>query len=263
MDSFTTASSVAYCASKGKTTYEYIKTVVVGSINHTSTNDGGYGNYTSVSTNLAAGSTYTVKLTPGFTGSSYAEDWTIYIDYNEDGTLNGTGETVLKVSSSRTGSATGTFTVPTTAKSGSTRMRIQLSYGSYSTNPCATITYGDVQDFTVNITGGTDPSSNQLITSTDKINLEGENSLSIIPNPVRSSANATAVYHLAKDGNTTLQVIDAQGRIVFTQDLGLQNAGQHNYLLYNIAGKLHAGYYLVVLKQGNDIAAKNRFIIGK
>ncbi len=263
LDSFTTASSVAYCASKGKTTYEYIKTVVIGSINHTSINDGGYGNYTSVSTNLTAGSSYTVKLTPGFTGTSYAEDWTIYIDYNEDGTLNGTGETVLKVSSSRTSSATGNFTVPATAKSGSTRMRIQLSYGSYSTNPCATITYGDVQDYTVNITGGTDPSSNPLITKTNESNIEVESSLSVIPNPVSGTTNATAVYHLAKDGNTALQIIDLAGRIVYTQNLGMQSAGQHNYLLYNITGKLHTGYYLVVLKQDNNIAAKNRFIIGK
>ena len=264
LDSFTTASSVAYCASKGTTSYEYIKTVVVGSINHTSANDGGYGNYTSVATNLAAGSTYTVALTPGFTGSKYAENWTIYIDYNEDGTLNGTGETVLEVKSSRTGSAaTGSFTVPATAKTGSTRMRIQLSYGSYSTNPCATITYGDVQDFTVNITGGAAPSSDIFITKTGEPNSEGESSLSVIPNPVSGTANATAVYHLAKDGNTTLQIIDLAGRVVHTQNLGMQNAGQHNYLLYNITGKLHPGYYLVVLKQGNDIAAKNRFIISK
>src|ERR1019366_2191720 len=118
------------------------KTVALGTINHTTTNDGGYGNFTSVSTNLAAGTPYTITLTPGFTSTKYAESWTVYIDYNEDGTRNGTGEKFLSVKSTRTGNASGSFTVPTTAKTGSTRMRIQMQYGSASTNPCATITYG-------------------------------------------------------------------------------------------------------------------------
>jgi hypothetical protein len=262
LDSFTTSSgTVTYCASKGTTTYEYIKTTVVGGLNHTSTNDGGYGNYTSVTTNLAAGTKYNVTLTPGFTSTKYAENWTIYIDYNQDGTLNGTGEIVVTAKSSRTGNATGSFTVPATAKSGSTRMRIQMSYGSSSTNPCATISYGDVQDFTVNITGGSAPVDDNLITGNNVV--VNESSLSIIPNPLSTSTNATAVYNLAKDGNTTLQIIDLLGRIVHTQNLGMQNAGQHNYLLYNIAGKLHPGYYIVVLKQGNQIVARNRLVTGK
>jgi GEVED domain/Fibronectin type III domain len=263
LDSFTTSSSVAYCASKGTTTYEYIKTVVLGTINHTTTNDGGYGNFTAVSTNLAAGTPYTITLTPGFTSSNYTENWTVYIDYNEDGVLNGTGEMVLTAKSARNGSASRSFTVPATAKTGSTRMRIQMEYGSTSTNPCATLTYGDVQDFTVNITGGTEPSSGNLITGRDVPSLDGESSLSVIPNPVSSAANATAVYRLAKDGNTTLQVVDLAGRVMYTQNLGLQSAGQHNYLLYNITAKLPSGYYVVVLRQGNQNIARNRFVVNK
>jgi hypothetical protein len=263
LDSFTTSSSVAYCASKGTTTYEYIKTVVLGTINHTSTNDGGYSNLTSLSTNLAAGTAYTIKLSPGFVSSSYTEHFTVYIDYNQDGVLNGTGETVLTGSTSTT--LTKSFTVPATAKSGSTRMRIQMEYGATSSNPCATLTYGDVQDFTVNITGGTSPASDNLITADDRLQLGvgGESSLSVIPNPISKGTNATANYTLAKDGKTTLQVVDVTGRVMFTKELGLQSAGQHNYLLYNVTGKLPSGYYVVVLKQGNTIAARNRFVINK
>jgi len=264
LDSFTTSSAVAYCASKGTTTYEYIKTVAVGTINHTSTNDGGYGNYTTISTNLAAGTAYTITLTPGFTSSKYAENWTVYIDYNEDGVLNGTGETVVTAKSTRTGgAASGTFTVPTTAKTGSTRLRIQMEYGSTSTNPCATLSYGDVQDFTVNITGGADPSSGDVIARQDVPDLSGENSLSVIPNPVSTQANATAVYHLAKDGYSTLQVVDLAGRVMYTQNLGLQNAGDHNYLLYKLTSKLPSGYYVVILRQGSQNIARNRFIINR
>ena len=264
VDSFTTSGgTVTYCASKGTTTYEYIKTVVLNTINHTTTNDGGYGNFTTVSTSLAAGTKYTITLTPGFASTKYAEKWTVYIDYNEDGTLNGTGETVISLSSAKAGNATGSFTVPTTAKTGSTRMRIQMSYSTASTNPCATITYGDVQDYTINITGGTEPASDNLITSNEEVRSLGGASLSIIPNPISSTTNATAVYNLEKDGNTTLQVVDLAGRVMYSQNLGLQNAGAHNYLLYHVTGKLRSGYYVVVLKQEDKIVARNRFVVAK
>jgi hypothetical protein len=263
VDSFTTSSAVAYCASKGTTTYEYIKTVVLGTINHTSTNDGGYSNLTSLSTNLAAGTAYTIKLTPGFTSSSYTEHFTVYIDYNQDGTLNGTGETVATGTTSTTLSKS--FTVPTTAKSGPTRMRIQMEYGATSSNPCATLTYGDVQDFTVNITGGTAPSqANPASIADDSRPAEvagEENSLSVIPNPLSAKSNATAVYQLAKEGITMLRVIDLSGKPVYSLNLGLQSAGRHNYLLSNISGKLHAGYYIVTLEQNNQAVSYNRFVI--
>ncbi len=263
LGSFTTSGgTITYCASKGTTTYEYINKVVLGTISNTSGNNSGYGNYTALSTALTAGSAYTITLTPGFISASYAEDWTVYIDYNQDGTLNGTGETILKVASTRTGSASGSFTVPTTAKNGSTRLRIQMHYGSYSTNPCATLDYGEVEDYTVNISGGASP----LYVSGDTPGLQNEiisNTLSVIPNPLSGRANATAVYSLAKIGNTTLKVVDLEGRSLYSVNLGLQSAGQHNYLLSNITPKLTSGYYVVVLIQDNHVITNSRLVIGR
>ncbi|HEY5406027.1 MAG TPA: fibronectin type III domain-containing protein [Ginsengibacter sp.] len=261
--SFTTSSgSITYCASKGITTYEYINKVALGSISNTSGNNGGYGDYTALSTNLTAGSTYTITMTPGFASTKYAESWTVYIDYNQDGTLNGTGETVLKVKSTKTGTASGSFKVPTTAKNGATRLRIQMNYGSYSTNPCATLTYGEVEDYTVNISGGASP----LYVSGDTPGLQNEiisNTLSVIPNPLSGRANATAVYNLAKTGNTTLKVVDLEGRSLYSVDLGLQSAGQHNYLLSNVTNRLSSGYYVVVLVQDGHVISNNRLVIGR
>lgn len=151
----TTGGTISYCASKGTTTYEYIKTVALGSINHTVANDGGYGNYTSLSTPLTAGTAYTINLTAGFASTTYTEYWTVYIDYNQDGVLNGTGEVVATGTSSGSTAKSLTFTVPTTVKNGATRIRVQMNYGSSSTNPCATLTYGDVHDYTATISGGT------------------------------------------------------------------------------------------------------------
>ena len=104
-----------------------------------------------------------------------------------------------------------------------------------------------------------DRASDNAITSGNVIT---QSSLSIIPNPV-SSTNATAIYQLAKDGNTTLEIVDLLGRRVYSQNMGVQNAGQHNYLLYNVTNRLRSGYYVVVLKQGNEIVARNRFVVSK
>ncbi len=259
-----TAPQVTYCASSGTSTAEYIETVKLGTINHTTTNDGGYGNFTSVNTNLTAGTPYKITLTRAFTSTTFKEGWTVYIDYNHDGSFTGTGETVAAGTEAKTHTNKNyTFTIPTTAPNGATRMRIQLQRKAASTNPCATITDGDVQDFTVTITGGVPPVEQNEPIEFTKANILNSSTLSIIPNPIAGASNATAVYNLAKEGNTTLQVIDLTGRMVYSQNLGIQNVGQHNYLLYNMASKLHAGYYVVVLEQNNQVVARNRFIVTK
>ncbi len=259
LDSFTTSSNtVTYCTSSGTTTYEYIKTVVLGTINHTSTNDGGYGNFTSLTSNLTAGSTYTITLTPGFASTKYAESWTVYIDYNQDGTLNGTGETVLEVKSAKTGSASGSFKIPATAKNGTTRLRIQLHYGSYSTNPCGAISYGDMQDFSVIISGGT----GSLITQSELFKEPAVNTITVIPNPM-AGANAQVNYTLANEGKVSLKIIAADGRVMHIAELGTQPAGEHTYQLNSIKTKLAAGYYVLVLEQDNAAITRTRIIVTK
>src|SRR5262249_13418220 len=125
----TTGGAITYCSSRGNsTTYEWIKQVMFGTINNTSNNNSGYGNYTNLSTNVTAGSTYTITLVPGYRSTVYREYWTVYIDYNHDGTLNGTGETVVQISTTSASGGTANITIPSTAKSGATRMRIQMHY---------------------------------------------------------------------------------------------------------------------------------------
>ena len=152
---FTTlASTVTYCTSKGTTTsFEYINNVTIGTINNTSGNNNGYGNFSNLSTNIASGAAINISLTPGFTSSSYAEYFTVYIDYNQNGSFTDASELVAEVSGS--GTVTTSFNVPATAPLGPTRMRVQMQYGAYETNPCATYTYGEVEDYMVNIVSAT------------------------------------------------------------------------------------------------------------
>ncbi len=140
----------SYCSSAGTNSgYEWINKVVLASINNTSGNNGGYHDYTSLSTNLAAGSTYAINLTPGYYGGTYLEYWRVWIDYNNDldwadaGELvgQGSGTTAINIS----------FTVPSSATAGAKRMRVAMKYSGYPAL-CETFTYGEVEDYTVNVT---------------------------------------------------------------------------------------------------------------
>jgi PKD repeat protein len=139
---------VTYCTASGNNqNYEYISGVQVGGINNTS-GASSYTDFTSISGNFSRGSSIRVSLIPGFTGSSYTEYWKIWIDWNGDGDFADSGEEVFSGSGSST--VTGSFTVPTSAATGSTRMRVIMKYGGYASY-CGTFTYGEVEDYTVNI----------------------------------------------------------------------------------------------------------------
>lgn len=139
---------ITYCTASGNTqSYEYIAGVNIGSINNT-TGASGYTDYTSLSTNATKGGSVSYSLTPGFSGSSYTEYWKVWVDFNHDGDFDDSGEEVL----ARTGSSvvSGSFTVPATAQSGSTRMRVIMKYNGYASS-CGTFSYGEVEDYTINI----------------------------------------------------------------------------------------------------------------
>ena len=145
----TLPSSVSYCASKGNNVnYEYIDNVAIGGISNSTSANGGYGNFTSQTGNLSYGSN-TIVVSAGFTGSSYTENWKVWIDFNQNGTFE-TSEEVVSGSSSSSGNLSYTFTVPTSANSGATRMRVSMKWNGAPT-ACETFSYGEVEDYTVNI----------------------------------------------------------------------------------------------------------------
>jgi hypothetical protein len=108
----------------------------------------GYSDFTSITGNLTRGNSASVVLTPGFASSSYTEYWKIWIDYNQDGDFEDSGEEVF--SDSGSSAVSGSFTVSSSASTGDTRMRIIMKYSS-AADSCGTFTYGEVEDYTVNI----------------------------------------------------------------------------------------------------------------
>ena len=260
--SFTTTSTgiITYCTSAGNTSHEYLKTVVLGSISHTTTNDGGYGNYTSMNTALTAGRSYNIKLGAGFAGSASSESYTVYIDYDQDGLLTGINEMVVRGTTTGTQAKSFSFTVPATAKNGPTRLRVQMHYGLASTNPCAALDYGDTHDYTVTISGGTGLNAPQGFSD---INTEiaSDRVMTVYPNPVSGSL-ATVKYTVPQDGKVTVSVVDISGRVLQTEVIGNQTRGTYTYSLRR-AGQLVNGSYFVVLLQNNAVIGRNKLVISK
>ncbi|MFK7048511.1 MULTISPECIES: M4 family metallopeptidase [Flavobacterium] len=177
-------STLVYCASKGSSQAdEWIDYVALNGMTNATAANAGYGNFTSKVAPLPYGSN-TITFSAGFAGIAYTEYWSVWVDYNKNGTFEST-EKVASGSSSSSGNLTGTFTVPTTALAGQTRMRVQMKYGSAST-ACETFPYGEVEDYTVNI-GATAVAG---LTSGTEISDEANNyNMEIYPNPSNGVLN--------------------------------------------------------------------------
>jgi len=154
--SFTTT-SVQYCNSNGNSVAdEYISKVQLNTINQTSgAGAGGYSNFTGVSTSLTSGTPYTLTVTPTWTGTKYNEGFAAWIDYNQDGDFTDAGEQILSAAASQNLSTSISFTVPSGALSGETRLRVSMKYNAIPTS-CEVFGYGEVEDYTV-ILGGATP----------------------------------------------------------------------------------------------------------
>ncbi len=147
-----------YCESSSNTTAdEYISNVQLGTINNTSAGAAnGYEDFTSISTTLSKGTSNTVTITPTWSGRTYREAYSIWIDYNQDGDFTDNGEQIWTKAPTTDASVSCTFTVPNTALDGNTRMRVSMKYNSIPT-ACESFRFGEVEDYTVVIGMETDP----------------------------------------------------------------------------------------------------------
>ncbi|WOD42644.1 choice-of-anchor D domain-containing protein [Hwangdonia lutea] len=161
---FTTSFSYSqYCSSNGNSTSdEYIGRVQLSAIDNSSgvgTTSMGYSNFTAISTNLNTSTSYTITITPTWTGTIYSEGYSVWIDYNQDNDFTDSGEQVWTRSATTNTPVSGSFTVPATALAGNTRMRVSMKYNGIPTS-CESFNYGEVEDYTVNIIGPSIPEIN-------------------------------------------------------------------------------------------------------
>ncbi|MCB4798389.1 S8 family serine peptidase [Neotamlana laminarinivorans] len=152
----TTEMQLNYCTSNGSSVSdEYIGRVEIGNIDNSSgASSSGYADFTTISTGLTKGSTTTITVTPTWTGTVYSEGYAVFIDYNKDGDFEDSGETVWTQSATQAASVSGSFTVPASAITGSTTMRVVMQYNTIPSS-CGSYDYGETEDYTVNLITGT------------------------------------------------------------------------------------------------------------
>ncbi len=235
--SVTTDAAVAnYCATKGNdVSDEWIAKVVCGSINNTSGSNGGYADFTAMSTNMTKGSNYGITITPAWAGSTYNEGYSVWIDYNQDGDFEDAGEQVFTKVKSKDATATGNFTIPGSALVGSTRMRVVMQYDKVPPSSCGTFNYGEAEDYTVNISGA------RGVTSVNNPSAKAE--MNLFPNPTTSEINIS-LSGLEKGG--TIQIFSITGALVKQLEL-TSNESKIN------VSNLPTGVYTVRVTAGKQV----------
>ena len=150
---FIPANTICYCnAGATSTAFEKIANVTFANINRSSTSTAGYENFTTDTAQVISSGTYPITVTGN--ASVYSGDIVkVWIDYNQNGSFTDPGESVF-TSTPSAGPYRGLITIPSTALLGFTRMRVRLydgTFGTLNATPCGNSTYGQVEDYTVNI----------------------------------------------------------------------------------------------------------------
>ncbi len=196
---------------------EYIAAVSFNTINNTSAcGNNGYTDFTSTSTSLAQGTAYTLTITPAIVNNTQAAAYTndeiaAWIDFNNDFDFNDAGEQVAYVLVATGWVNTFNVSIPLASSTGPVRMRVRISYQpDGAITPCGPASYGETEDYTINITSGAGLNDNPL------------GLVQMYPNPAQDLVYID-LKNLGENG--LIEIMDVNGKIL-SQTTGL--AGQIN-----------------------------------
>ncbi len=222
-----------YCLSNfTNVTYEFVTNVTLEEINNTSAASiGGPVDYTDMEATVARNSTYPLSVTIDADALEYVY---AFIDWNQNKVLDDAGEVYTLASSTNlAGPHTLDITVPADAVLGNTRMRAMVAYNNATPDPCVVQTYGEAEDYTLEVTLGT------AITA-----LSGE-VFSVYPNPARTELfiNGTKPVHV--------KVYDMVGHLAMEQ---------HQVTRLNVANLAPGSYSLLITDDKGNVEGRARFV---
>jgi hypothetical protein len=203
---------------------------------------------TGESTDLELGNTYTVEIThtkDAVIFPNVRNNIRVWIDYNNDGDWSDAGEAVVTKNYHAAGTYTATFTVPTTAKVGTTRLRVTAKMsddgGHTMPTPCDLPAdpigyHGEIEDYEVNITWATSVE--------DKVE---ENTVNVFPNP------CTDVLNIQSETNfTKVSVKDITGKELLNMD-------SSDISTIDVS-TLTNGVYFLTLSDDNGVVGNSKFV---
>lgn len=197
-----------------------------------------------------------------------------YIDYNHNGLFGDLGELVFQ-SVGGNANPTGTFTVPTTAMFGVTKMRI-IATDTLITNPCGSFSEGETEEYFVNIIqagpGGAScgcvNSSNISIQACDSVLSPSANQVWTVSgnytDTLMNSTNCDSIIFAIVVIDTLTDSIYAQSDTLWAQQSNAQYQWYNCTSLSVITGQnsqwfkpTTSGSYACILTKGNCIDTSN------
>lgn len=150
---------LTYCNATS-TSVEPITRVIFSDVDNSSpaeTSSPGYEDFTSIVANVEAGETYSFAG-EGNTNGPYTTYFTVWIDWNVNGDFEESEKyeigSIVGSDGTDGQQAIADITVPTDAVAGETRMRVRKKFNSFSADPCGSYSFGQTEDYTVNVGGG-------------------------------------------------------------------------------------------------------------
>ena len=196
-----------YCDLYGTSVrFEWIDVFGLNDLYNTSVANDGYGDFTNLTANVSQGTSYTASLSAGYKRRVYTEYWNVWIDFNIDGEFT-SDEIVVQGSAADAGVYTATVDIPVTATIGQTRMRVAMSDAGYSA-ACGSFRYGEVEDYTVNITAKA-RSFGKMVNIDNLLGNEEGRNIKVYPNPVKEELTVEIPFSDAK-----VRIINSTGAIV-------------------------------------------------
>jgi len=235
----------AYCIPNpvnGTSDGDYITNVELGDINYSAPSDTNYVDNTNLSTDLARDGNYTMTII----GGAYAPDtYAAWIDYNNDFVFSANeklGEAQTVTDSAEV--VTINFTVPATADLGPARLRVRCVYSiAGNIEACTDYTYGETEDYTVNILMSVGVAENSA------------SLFSVLPNPSNGDFQLVAGH---ANGPAVIEMMDMAGRTVYNEQANLNTGARHTI---SLAGKLAPGTY--ALRVRAEAGVTTRMVVVK
>lgn len=200
--------NVNYCGSGATNTADSdIGNVTFGALNNgTATpvlsNPGANGLYSDFTAlppaTFGVGLTYPMSVSQITSGTTFYSAYVnVFIDFDNDGSFDPVSERVLSGPTSSTGPVSvvsGNVTIPAAAALGTVRMRVILNEGGTATSlPCGTFTYGETEDYVINISC----TSVSPVADADTICAGGSTSFTASGNNIQWYADATTTTVLS------------------------------------------------------------------